>query len=1595
MQGYMSLKDAAEHNSAPSTVGLTNGYDLIESSTQAVDAVDHILLEAMPHLKANLTNTPTTQHYTNKANVAKLQWWNTPTPLLTIDSFNKQPLNGSASPTTPSPSSKSELNFSSPHHQQRHHNHHHHTSNSSLNLKGTPTKHSHQHHHSHQTTPHNYAHDGDGDISPLSNSASSSRHKIHNHSATSDDKLSPKLLLANQFSIEEEPDANKLDSQLLLNDKKPCTGLLNPNEDDEMKITGYRRSRMRTALCWICICLTGGLLRLIMHWWRHWYLMATHEMCSLEDADKVLVQEDYKGNHKMYYVKQVLNLDINTLREQQLKQNKQSSSSSSTASPPTNKEGLANGCNNVDATVPDIDEKNFHLSMHFATGQFKYCSSARIFNCKQLRYAWNAQTQTFDKLQGLDVDISNAYFHQQHGLSHQEQVARRLVYGPNEITVPYKDVKTLLFLEVLNPFYVFQIFSVILWFAYDYYYYACVIVLMSVFGITMSIVQTKKNQDALRETVQNTGTALIVGERGEVQELPTQRLVPGDIIEIPSSGCIMQCDAVLLSGNCILDEAMLTGESVPVTKTPLPSKRDVVFDKKEHARHTLFCGTKVIQTRYIGSEKVLALVINTGNITAKGGLIRSILYPPPVDYKFEQDSYKFIEFLGVIALIGFVYTLISKIMRNVDPVKIAVESLDLITIVVPPALPAAMTVGRFYAQKRLERNNIYCISPRSINVAGSIDCCCFDKTGTLTEDGLDMWGVVPKSATNQFQIPIKQIERLPFDHFLFGMVTCHSITIMNNKMMGDPLDLKMFESTGWILEDAQGVPDTQKYGLLHPTVVRPPKTENPSVDDDEHKMVERQSSVDDLLSDVGLLNGEAVNDHGIVREFPFTSNLQRMSVITRRLSEKHFNVYCKGSPEMLQQLCIPQSIPDNFSQQLSVYAKQGYRVIALAYKPLSTKVNYTKVQRLPRESAESDLLFLGFVVLENRLKPDTSDVIGALTKANVRTIMVTGDNILTALSVARDCGIVSSNQAVVTVNVRQKADAEVCEHNETADHNNYELYYTLDLGSASCASTSLTNGKTNGTLTSSNTNDSMNYDTNYHRLNGDVASLSSAASITMPNSKSCGSVETVDTWTHNDVELGLTTPLDGEPHVQAAALSDKKWRDNYRFAMVGKTWQIVKDHYPELLSNFLSRGVIYARMSPEQKQALVVELQGLDYCVAMCGDGANDCGALKVAHTGISLSETESSIASPFTSRNPTIAAVPNVIKEGRAALVTSFGIFKYMAAYSLVQFVSVMILYSIDSNLTDKQYLYVDLGLISIFAFFFGKTESFNGPLVKQVPLSSLISLTPLVSIVLHLLVAIAFQVTGWFHVHHQDWFEPFEHSNDEHLGCWENYTIFAISSFQYIILAFVFSKGAPYRRPIWSNLPFCLTLVVNLCIVIYLLIYPPVWLSDFFQLILPPEMPFRYWMLVYGAGSFVAHVVIETLVVEYLLFKKFQARRDNDARTSSRRYMQIEYDLKFYKNWPQITEVVESNPVDSHQNKINPAYFEISAEQNFDTPVSDDNNPLNSFFEMDPMTPTSTEAPLALSHIDNKYTTNASADVTSSPNATTATTNAVAANN
>lgn len=802
-----------------------------------------------------------------------------------------------------------------------------------------------------------------------------------------------------------------------------------------------------------------------------------------------------------------------------------------------------------------------------------------------------------------------------------------------------------------------------------------------------------------------------------------------------------------------------------------------------------------------------------------------------------------------------------------------------------------MSVGRMYAQKRLQKKNIFCIAPRSINVSGSIDCVCFDKTGTLTEDGLDMYGVVPKTSTNSLQIPLKQIERLPFDHLLFGMVTCHSITLMNGEMKGDPLDLKMFESTGWKLEEAN-VSDDTKYDLLFPTVVKPPVSRGSQL-----QLMLQSPPSESQLDTLDMSS----HDIGIVREFSFTSSLQRMAVITRKICDRNFNVYCKGSPEMIATLCKPETIPTDFNEKLNYYAQQGYRIIALAYKPLDRKLTYPKVQRISRDKVESELEFLGFVILENRLKPDSEKVIKILNDANIRTIMVTGDNILTAVSVAKDCDMILEDQSIIIVNSRWKTDDEA------------ELFYTLE-----GHSTSQTCEKYMGHAAANN--NMIQTPASIDLIDG--ASADGKYKL-ITNSNSASSLATVETNTlssalQRDVEKGQqlfsrkkrrffdSDEDERNPYHLAPELPSNR----YRFAMDGKTWAIVREYYPELLPKFVTRGTIFARMSPDQKMQLITELQDIGYYVAMCGDGANDCGALKVAHAGISLSDAESSVASPFTSRDRTIDCVPAIIREGRAALVTSFGIFKYMAAYSLVQFTSVLILYGIDSNLTDMQFLYIDLFMISVFAFFFGKTESYEGPLVKQTPLNSLIALSPVVSLALHLIISICIQLFGWFHVQTYDWFKPFEYNDsgtihNETLACHQNYTIFIVSCFQYMTLAIVFSKGAPYRKTIFSNRGFLLAIIINLLITIYFALYPAQWIINVMEFITPPQqemLKFGITLVTIGLINFLIGFFIEQVIVEYFIFKKLRYRFHNIEK-SHKKFLSIENYLRLNSKWPPLS--------------------------------------------------------------------------------------------
>ncbi len=136
---------------------------------------------------------------------------------------------------------------------------------------------------------------------------------------------------------------------------------------------------------------------------------------------------------------------------------------------------------------------------------------------------------------------------------------------------------------------------------------------------------------------------------------------------------------------------------------------------------------------------------------------------------------------------------------------------------------------------------------------------------------------------------------------------------------------------------------------------------------------------------------QPLQEIAIVKQFTFSSSFLRMSVLCKTLGEDHMNVYTKGAPEKIVELCRPETVPSDFSSLLQKYTANGYRVIALAGKSLESSVSWHQATKIPRDAIENNLVFYGLLIMQNMIKPETKPVITELMSAGLRTVMVTGE----------------------------------------------------------------------------------------------------------------------------------------------------------------------------------------------------------------------------------------------------------------------------------------------------------------------------------------------------------------------------------------------------------------------------------------------------------------------------------------------------------------------------------------------------------------------------------------------------------------------------
>jgi len=295
----------------------------------------------------------------------------------------------------------------------------------------------------------------------------------------------------------------------------------------------------------------------------------------------------------------------------------------------------------------------------------------------------------------------------------------------------------------------------------------------------------------------------------------------------------------------------------------------------------------------------------------------------------------------------------------------------IITSVVPPELPMELSLAVNTSLMQLAQHQVFCTEPFRIPLAGAIDICCFDKTGTLTADEFRVSGVAGLTEGKEEGGGLVDAKAVK-DDVKWVMAGCHSLThIADAGLVGDPLEKAAFDAIQWTYnkaDTAASADGKQKIRILH--------------------------------------------------RFAFTSVLKRMSCVVSLEHESgggQLRCVVKGAAEVLEPMFA--TLPPHYARCHQHWARQGCRVLAMGYKVLplrDTADDRRRVRELKRDDVESGLTFAGFLVLSCPLKWDSVAVVRHLMDSSHVVVMITGDNTLTAASVARELTIVTRDALILT-----------------------------------------------------------------------------------------------------------------------------------------------------------------------------------------------------------------------------------------------------------------------------------------------------------------------------------------------------------------------------------------------------------------------------------------------------------------------------------------------------------------------------------------------------------------------------------------------------
>ncbi|KAN0062947.1 putative cation-transporting ATPase 1 [Thecaphora frezii] len=596
-----------------------------------------------------------------------------------------------------------------------------------------------------------------------------------------------------------------------------------------------------------------------------------------------------------------------------------------------------------------------------------------------------------------DAAPTLAQFQNTRGLATQADVDLALgTFGKNGFDIPMPKFVDLFVEHAVAPFFVFQVFCVGLWMLDEYWYYSLFTLFMLVVFECTVVFQRLRTLNEFR-TMSIKPYPIWVHRNAKWIEVQTTDLLPGDLVSIGRSkeDSATPCDLLLVSGSCIVNEAMLSGESTPLLKESIELRdaADMLDVNGADRNNVVFGGTKVLQTTPPDANGAYALlqapdggalgvVLKTGFGTSQGQLIRLMVFTNEGRVTANNiESFVFIGFLLVFAIAASAYVWVVGTEMERPKGKLLLDCVLIITSVVPPELPMELSMAVNASLMALAKYAIFCTEPFRIPYAGRVDVCCFDKTGTITGEDLEVQGVAdcaPNGDASLVSLRDASTETT------LTLAAAHALVLLEDGLVGDPMEKTTLEAMDWKLA---------KGDVLTPT---DPKASN-------HRF--------------------SVN---VRRRFQFSSALKRMStvnfVVDAGGSRRTFAAV-KGAPETLKSMYA--SLPAHYDETYKGFTRRGSRVLALGYKLMDNVADANQINNVTRDQVESGLAFAGFLVFHCPLKPDAVASIKQLNDSSHRCIMITGDNPLTAVHVAGEVEIVDRDVLILDLREGAASDDEL------------------------------------------------------------------------------------------------------------------------------------------------------------------------------------------------------------------------------------------------------------------------------------------------------------------------------------------------------------------------------------------------------------------------------------------------------------------------------------------------------------------------------------------------------------------------------------------